>query len=411
MTTLALRTKVSGGPALVGSPLRGPGLAWIALFVNVMPFQGTSVLPIPLSLGQPIVQGMVVVALVLALLANPSLVLRPNVFLALLTAMAVAAVMASIHNDFLFGSTYRAVRLLLFVAVLWVLTAWWGRPDLPLLRAHLLWLRIVLVSVWIGVLVAPGASFASQGRLTGVMWPIPAPQVGHYCAVLIGCTMALWFSGLVTGRAMLVTAVTAGSALVATHTRTAMLGLLLGVSVAGISLFVGCVRVRRTIVAAGVAGLAVWSLFSPLIVTWLARGQTTEDLAQLTGRTKVWAAVAAQQTTVMEELFGTGLSNKSFAGLPIDSNWVATHLELGRLGVALVIVFLLVVFFAALARPAGPRRAIGLFLVVYCFTASFTETGLGDASPYLLDLAVAASVVATPPALARRFNSSGTGQR
>ena len=32
------------------------------------------------------------------------------------------------------------------------------------------------------------------------------------------------------------------------------------------------------------------------------------------------------------ELFGTGLGNESFNGLPIDSNWVATRLELGGSG-------------------------------------------------------------------------------
>ena len=132
--------------------------------------------------------------------------------------------------------------------------------------------------------------------------------------------------------------------------------------------------------------MATWTVFSPLIVSWLARGQSTEDLAQLTGRTKVWAAIAARQTTTLQEFFGTGLGNKSFDGLAIDSNWVATHLELGRVGVALVVAILLVIFLAAWTRPAGPRRAIAIFIVVYCVVASFTETGLGDASPYLLDL-------------------------
>ena len=70
--------------------------------------------------------------------------------------------------------------------------------------------------------------------------------------------------------------------------------------------------------------------------------------------------------------------------LAIDSTWVATHLELGRLGVAIVVAFLLVLLLAAVTRPAGPRRAIALFLTVYCLMASFTETGLGDASPNLL---------------------------
>jgi len=115
----------------------------------------------------------------------------------------------------------------------------------------------------------------------------------------------------------------------------------------------------------------------------------------------VWASIAERDHGTAEEFFGAGLGNKSFNGLPIDSNWVATHLELGRVGVALVIAFLLVLFLMAVARPAGPRRAIALFLVVYCVVASFTETGLGDASPYLLDLTVAASLLVSPPRSAR----------
>ena len=64
---------------------------------------------------------------------------------------------------------------------------------------------------------------------------------------------------------------------------------------------------------------------------------------------------------------------------------------------ALVVGFLVFLLLAAITRPAGPRRAIALLLIVYCVAASFTETGLGDASPYLLDVVVAASLVATPP--------------
>jgi O-antigen ligase len=231
---------------------------------------------------------------------------------------------------------------------------------------------------------------------------MPAPQVAHYCAVLIGCTVVLWFCGLVGGRSTALTLAAAAAALVATHTRTGLLALLLGLVLAAASLFLGHARVRRTLAVVVLAGLAIWTVFSPIIVSWLARGQSAEDLAQLTGRTKVWAAIGARQTTILQEFFGTGLGNKSFDGLAIDSNWVATHLELGRVGVALVVAFLLVIFLAAWTRPAGPRRAIAIFLVVYCVVASFTETGLGDASPYLLDLAVAASLVAVPPGLVRR---------
>jgi len=357
---------------------------------------------VPHSIGQLMAQGALLLALVLALLANPGMVIRPNVVLLLLSAMAVLALMVSLHNEFLVGSSYRAVRLVLFVVVLWLLTPWWGRPELPLLRAHLLVLKVILASVWLGAVLGPGPAFAAAGRLTGVVWPIPAPQVAHYAAILMGCTIVLWFCGLVGGRSTALTLIAAAAALVATHTRTALLALCLGLLLAGASLFLGHARVRRTAAVAVLVGLAAWTIFSPLIVSWLARGQSAEDLAQLTGRTKVWAAIAARHTTMLQEFFGTGLGNKSFDGLAIDSNWVATHLELGRVGVALVVAILLVIFLAAWTRPAGPRRAIAIFIVVYCVVASFTETGLGDASPYLLDLAVAASLVVGPPGLVRR---------
>jgi O-antigen ligase len=398
-------------PALVGPLLRSPLPAWVLLFLNVMPFQGTSILPIPHFLGQATAQGSLIVALVLALLANPAMVIRPNIIVLLLTAMAVLALAVSIHNEFPVGSTYRAFRLVLFVAVMWVLTAWWGRAELPLLRAHLTCLTVILASVWLGALVAPGPAFATEGRLAGLVWPIPPPQVGHYAAVLVACTVVLWFCRLVGGRGTAVTLVAGGMALVATHTRTALLGLTLGLVVAGASLFLGHVRVRRTAVLTLLVVLVTWTVFSPYIVAWLARGQSVKDLAQLTGRTKVWALAAERSTTLAQELFGTGLGNKSFEGLAIDSNWVSTHLELGRVGVAIVVTLLLVLFLSAWARPAGPRRAIALLLVVYCVTASFTETGLGDASPYLLDLVVAASLVAGPPGSVRRTPVHGTRGR
>jgi hypothetical protein len=261
---------------------------------------------------------------------------------------------------------------------------------------------VIVASVWLGALVAPVQAFSISGRLAGVLWPMPPPQVAHYAGVLLGCTVVLWFCGVVSGRSWLLTLLAAAAALVATHTRTALLGAVVGLVVAGASLFVGYARVRRATAAVLLGSVAVWVFFSPLIVSWLTRGQSVQDLEQLTGRTKVWQAVGQEKLSTMQELFGTGLGNKSFDGLPIDSNWVTTRLELGRFGVALVIAFLLVVLLAAITRPAGPRRAIALFLIAYCVTASFTETGLDDASPYLLDLAVAASVLVSPPALVRR---------
>src|SRR6185437_10697311 len=58
-------------------------------------------------------------------------------------------------------------------------------------------------------------------------------------------------------------------------------------------------------------------------------------------------------------------------------------------------LLLMLIFLAVTHRP-GVRRATALFLIVYCLVASITETGLGDASPYLLELVVAASLLAAP---------------
>jgi hypothetical protein len=52
---------------------------------------------------------------------------------------------------------------------------------------------------------------------------------------------------------------------------------------------------------------------------------------------------------------------------------------------------------AAAFKPRGPARAMALFLLVYCLIASFTETGLGGASTYLLDLTITASLLAPMP--------------
>ena len=57
MTTLALRVGSIQSPAVVGPLLRGPLPAWALMFLNVMPFQGTSLVPIPHSLGQAMAQG------------------------------------------------------------------------------------------------------------------------------------------------------------------------------------------------------------------------------------------------------------------------------------------------------------------------------------------------------------------
>jgi hypothetical protein len=398
MSAIALKANHAVADRAGAALLRSPLPVWGALFFNVLAFaELPTLVPIPTIVGQLATQGALGLALLLALLANPRGVIRPNLFLVLLTMLGVVALMVSIHNEFMFGSTYRACRLIGFALVLWLLTPWWGRSDFPLLRAHLTTLRIILFSIFAGAIVAPGAAFSYGGRLSGALWPIPPTQVGHYAAVLLGCTVLLWFGGAVRGRTAWWTLLLAGGALIGAHTRTALVGMAIGLAVAGASMFMGYARVRRTSALVAVIAVTVTTLFAPLILNWLWRGQTVEDATELTGRTKVWSAILEIRRPWLDELFGSGLSNQTFNGLSIDSTWLATYLNQGWFGVGAVVTLLLLLILMAVTHRRGVRRAIALFLVTYCIVASITETGLGAAATYTLDMVVAASLLAAPP--------------
>lgn len=373
-------------------------LVWALLLFNVLaPSANPTLVPIPRSIAQALAQGSLVLALGFALLLNRRLVIRPNHLLVLLTGLAVMSLVASLHNEFVFGSVYRGLRLLGFVACLWLLTPWWGRRDMVLLRAHRVCLWGALGTVVVGAVLAPGKAFSFQGRLSGALWPMPPPQVAHYAAVLFGTSVILWMCRVITGRHALLAVGVSTGVLVGTHTRTAIAGAVIGLAIASASLFLGHARVRR-VSASTLLGLgAAVLLFAPQIVTWLARGQSAEDATQLTGRTKVWSDVFATPRPTLEQFFGSGLSNKSFQGLAVDSNWVATYLDQGWFGMVVAAGILVLLLLMAVTHVRGPRRAIALFLIVYCIVASVTETGLGDASPYLLDLVVAASLLVSPP--------------
>ena len=106
-------------------------------------------------------------------------------------------------------------------------------------------------------------------------------------------------------------------------------------------------------------------------------------------------------------IFGDGLSNDSVSGssdpylngLSIDSSWLSIYQDQGIVGDLLVGAIFVLLLLTALFRARGPTRALALFLIVYCLIAGINESGLGDASPYLLDLTVAASLITFPSAM------------
>jgi hypothetical protein len=371
------------------------GITWTLLFFNALTFYaGISVLPIPSIIGKGIAQATLPAALIVALTLNRKLLIRPNVFLCLMGLLVIGAIITSIVPEHI-GTVYRTFRLALYVAVLWLLTPWWGRRDYLLVKCHLRILLILLASTVVGLLVAPGRALAA-GRLGGVLWPLPATQVAHYAAVATGLVVVMWFCGHMSGKRTALICTGTIIILILTHTRTALVGMIAGILVAGMSLIVAKPRVRKLFGSVGVIATLAILMLGGAISTWLARGQGSDQIFKLTGRTTVWAAILGTPRDKFQDIFGFGLSNSSFNGLPIDSNWLASYQEQGLFGVIVCAIMLLFLLVNSYFQPRGVHRALALFLIAYCLLASFTEVGFTDVSPYVLELTIAASLLLPP---------------
>jgi hypothetical protein len=384
-------------------------LTWALLVLNALTYYpGVSALHIPNSVGKIITQGALPLALVCAMSINRRLIFRPNVFLSLLSLLLFPAILTSFQPQHL-GTVYRTFRLAEFIAALWLLTPWWGRRDLLLLRGHLTIIYILQATVILGFFVSPGRA-RTEGRLTGVLWPVPPTQVAHYAAVATGVVLLMWFCGRMRGWRVLGIIVVEVAMLVLTHTRTALLGLIVGLIVAGLSLIRVNFRVRKVYATAGIVAAVAGLTMSGLIISWLSRGEGTTELTNLTGRTLVWGPLLSYPRDTFQMIFGFGLSNSSFNGLPIDSNWLSSYDELGLFGVSVCVIVLVFLLVNAYFQPRSMERAIALFLVVYCIMASITETGITDVSPYMLEVTLAASMMVPVrlPSVPRRWQPTRT---
>ncbi|MGC7096170.1 O-antigen ligase domain-containing protein [Amycolatopsis lurida] len=378
---------------------RAAGVAWTLLIVNTLGSAGAkTVIPLPRSVSQLITMGCLGVAFAIALALNTKLRVRPSAYLALLTVLLASSTVASLDLEGGFGALFRCFRFALFLATLWLLTRWWS-GSIDLVRYHIRAYAVVLVTVVIGLVVSPGNAmpFDYGGRLTGALWPLTPPQVGQYAAIVTGLTILLWLGGRLDRRNALVVIIPAVGILLLTHTRTATLGLVAGTVVALLSMWMSSARARKVFTGLVLTGALVMVVLGGLVQAWFLRGQSEENFSSLTGRAKVWDALLAAPRTTLEYLFGVGLTDKSYDGLPIDNSWLAVYHEQGIVGIVIVAAFLLVLVVVAVLRPPSLARSCAIFLITYCLSASFTEAGFGDASPYLLHLALAASLLVREP--------------
>ncbi|WP_406435499.1 O-antigen ligase domain-containing protein [Streptomyces sp. NBC_01589] len=378
------------------------GTVWGLLILNTLGSAGAkTIIPLPRSLIQMVTMGSLVAAFSLVLAVNLRLRIRASAFVFLLTLLLVLSVISSANLESGFGALFRCARLALFVGTLWLLSRWWD-GGLTFVRHHIRMYFAVLGSAAAGLVISPGAAMPELygGRLVGALWPLTPPQIGQYAAVIIGLTVLLVL-GRRTDKASAAVVIVPSLVLLAlTHTRTATLGLLIGLALAIGSLILTSAAARRFFAWAVLCAAVTAVGFASAMQAWFLRGQSQENFTSLTGRAKVWHALLTAPRTTSEYLFGAGVGDKSFGGLPIDNSWLAVYNEQGMTGVVLVAAIIIVLGGVALLRPPSLSRACAIFLISYCAIASYTEAGLGDASPYLLHLAVAASLLAAPVAAA-----------
>jgi O-antigen ligase len=413
-TTISLQRRRPRTVSLGDVRLRRVRWIWALLFFNVLTYEPGGILPLPHKVGEAITQSALVVALVLALSINPRLEIRPNSFLTLYSMLAISSLATSVDLVSV-GTTYRAVRLITFVAVLWLLTPWFGRRDLLLVRTYMVILSAVFVSVLLGLMISPHKALAVQHRLGGALWPIFTTNLAAFMADFVAIAVILWLCRLLRPRLALLAIVPGLGALLATHTRTALIGMAVGLMVASLSLFTSQRRARQTLLTVALVGVVALVPLFGFVTTWLGRGQSTTQIQDLSGRTLKWTAVLSEPKPLTNKILGSGLSNGSVEGalntssdgLPIDSGYIATYQDQGIVGLVLEGAMFLVLLVTALLRPRGPAKAIALYLIVYCLLSSFTQSGIGEASSCLLDLALAVSLLM--PAWESGYRPAGWG--
>lgn len=410
-------TRPGAEPRPAGTP-KAVGIVWALLGLNTLGSAGAkTIVPLPRSLIQMATMGALGAAFALALALNLQLRIRASAFVFLLTLLLVPSVISSANLEVGFGALFRCARLALFVGTLWLLSRWWD-GSVTFVRHHIRMYFAALGTAAAGLAISPGTAMPEYygGRLVGALWPLTPPQIGQYAAVIIGLTVLLVLGRRTTRGSAAFVIVPSLVLLALTHTRTATVGLLVGLVLAIGSLVLTSAAARRFFAWAVLVAAVAAVVFASALQAWFLRGQSKENFSNLTGRAKVWDALLAAPRTTAEQAFGMGLGDKSFGGLPIDNSWLAVYNEQGLIGVALVAAIIAVLAGVALLRPPSLPRACAIFLISYVAISSYTEAGLGDASPYLLHLALAASLLAapaaaTPLATATPFKTPAVPQR
>jgi hypothetical protein len=374
-------------------------LVWLLLFASGLSYSRETGLAavVPLRFEQLATALALAAAFLLALNYNRRLRLAGSWPVWLYAVLPVIALFAPLAGAGGLGTLFRAVRFIFALLIMALLAPAWRKDPWVLANAHARALRLSIAAALLSLCV--GMGFDQEGRLIAQMPALRAPQVGQFAALLIGITavQAITHSPRLPRAPIWIVFGFIG--LLLSQTRTATVALAVAFSLTLVFLLVSHSRARRVFLTAVLVGPLVFLLLQPAIKAWFERDQSEELLTSLTGRTQAWALVYSFPRTGFQELFGIGYGDKSIYGLPIDNGYLAAYQETGKVGLVAACAIMVILLLKALAYPKTSNRALAIFLITYVAVASYTETGIGDMSAYVMHLVLAGAMV-TPIVIA-----------
>ena len=276
------------------------------------------------------------------------------------------------------SSTVLAVRLALMAVALLLVTVSHPWQEVVSAMASAMLLLAVVAGVT-GV-----SSLAETGRLYGGIPPINANEI----CLLVSVPVALLFWKCVYASARpyeYLALLPLLGIIWLTGARTGLAALVLALLV----MMVMAPRVPALVAAGVVAAVplvAFVAAFTPLVAQFAGRGDLA-GVTTLNSRTVAWQAALNYADTPAETLFGSGLALKQIPVTAmyrsqqiLDSTWISALIQVGYVGCAVLVLFVLVTLVQALKLPAAQRS------LVFCLAAIVTavgvlESGMFDTTP------------------------------
>jgi O-antigen ligase len=384
---------VCAATTLVPAALRGAAVDIVVIVGLLAPVAvqqdrtSTQITSAPVT-GLAVIQGMVpVVCIAVALLLVRPTSLRPSATelwaAVFLTAAAVSTLWSVSPQITLLKAMQLAIAYLL--VLLWV--RFWPGRDL-VARLSLL-VHAVLLAVVAGLILSPGSAVVPIAgadptpRLRGI-FPVIAPDLLGFMAVIGLLYLASSVGPSWTLRPSVRVGLAATYVLVLLLTRARISLALLVIAL--LVLMVQDAR-RRTrlgllLPLIGLAALCVLSLYAGRITTFVSRGESSQALSTLTGRTVTWHQ--AEQAWAQRPLTGYGFYAGHRLGIVssieaqnLDSMWIETLLDVGLIG-TVPLAGLLIAGAFAVGRRRAPSRQLAVAIYATALASSFVNPSLQE---------------------------------